>query len=34
MYDAECTHREFAHAEGAAASPSYREPEDFLLKLE
>lgn len=34
MHDAECTHSEFAHAGGSEPSPSYREPEDFLLALE
>jgi transcriptional regulator with XRE-family HTH domain len=34
MHDAACTHSEFAHAGGSAPSPSYRQPEDFLLRLE
>jgi transcriptional regulator with XRE-family HTH domain len=34
MHDAECTHSEFAHAGGSTPSPSYRQPEDFLLRLE
>jgi hypothetical protein len=31
LRDAGCTHPECAEAGGASASPSYREPEDFLL---
>jgi transcriptional regulator with XRE-family HTH domain len=34
MHDAECTHSEFAHAEGSAPSTSYLQPEDFLLQLD
>jgi transcriptional regulator with XRE-family HTH domain len=31
LLDAGCTHPESEHPEGSVASPSYRDPEDFLL---